>query len=192
MRLWITRPSAVEVFMGGLRGTMAWLSMPAFSHRPTIPDFNLYQPDGGQLFASVYREEGWVSEVGGVPASPFLKQDEAVKAAVGEFMIRSCLIEGWDFVDWNMTNVDRILSPGYENDCAVHWKRFLLEIDLKTHGVVLVEPRAIVPEGFESMLGGDSFHLLRDHSQYLDGDLRRPYIADDYREMNLSSEDAWI
>jgi hypothetical protein len=56
VKVWMTRPECVEVYMGGLRSVDVWVEKPFFDQRPIKHDFNLYCRESNQHFAEVYRE----------------------------------------------------------------------------------------------------------------------------------------
>jgi hypothetical protein len=152
MKVWITRPDSAEYHAGGLRSVRVWVDEPVFDQRAVIKAFDLYDPVAKRYGPEVYREAGWVSKSGSCKAKHFLRQDERVLMLVQHKIYES-------------------LIP--------HWKRFLLELDLKAETVTLVKPSVFLRDGDPA---GDHPITVETGTASLfeDGDLARPYHRESY------------
>lgn len=143
MIVYITRPEASEVYMGGKRHLDAWLQEPYYDHRPRF--------DG-----SFYTDAGWsATHCQGQPARLLLTQDPALLEAVMDRVICSVYPSGMDPAQgeawsnqltadgdpmWRTLFTDR----DWEARCNRCHKRFLLKVDLRTNQVELVTPFVII------------------------------------------------
>lgn len=184
MKVWITRPDCVEYYSGGWRRVQIWLEKPFFDQRALKAAYALYNPDTGIEGPWVYREEGWQSETGGRRAKPFLKQNpdlmEKVRLRIYESLVPA---DSEDPLTKSMSEeeYDRLVDISYEMECVTHWKRFLLEVDLKAETAELVEPEVKMYEEERR-----SFYPVTDStglsSLFLEADLARPYFSQDHIE----------
>lgn len=192
MKVWITRPECDEVYMGGLRNVLVWVAKPFFDQRPIKEIYELYHVATQAYGSTVWMEGGWTSSVVGVRAKPFLKQNEAVMDRVWD-MIRESLVSGKIAPDdvTDIRSADILLDTRYEAKCAVHWKRFLLEIDLLTEVVSHTSVRVVMPEGDE----GIDLPLtegVSTTSYFLDEDLSKPFqMADGVAGFELRNDRIW-
>lgn len=184
MKVWITRPDCREYYLGGWRSVRVWLEKPFFDQRALRVAFQLHNPDTGVDGPYVHEESGWMSETGGRRAKPFLKQDpdlmEKVRLRIYESLVPA------DSVDpltksMNEEEYDRLLNISYEMECVTHWKRFLLEVDLKADTAELVEAEVKM---YEREDRGDYpvSVTIGTSSLFLDGDLSKPYYKGDFED----------
>lgn len=192
MKVWITRPDCIEVYMGGLRSVEVWVEKPFFDQRPIKHDFDLYCSQEKQHFAEVYRENGWYTHTGSVRAKRFLKQDPAILERVWVLIQESL---GYaNFTDpcrrLNIDEYDELLNLAHEMKCRIHWKRFLLELDLREESVRVIDaevllderqPRTNLPITLET---GTT-------SSFLDQDLTRPYHREAYSQYDIKRDCIW-
>ena len=160
MKVWITRPQAYEVWMGGLRHVVAWLAEPSYSHQP-----HNHWKDG--RMATEFRDFGWFAGSSDSPtaAKPLLKQDEQLLGQVWEWLLWSIAPKGTDrraaIALWEdqvarlndgracHAGQDGSVAPGqgvyrdedWEARCNLSHKRFLLEVDVRTNRCALRAPR---------------------------------------------------
>lgn len=192
MKVWMTRPECGEVYMGGLRSVDVWVEKPFFDHRPMKHDFDLYCPESKQHFAEVYREHGWYTRSGSVRAKRFLKQDPAIRDKVWA-LIQESLVYA-DCADphrrLNDDEYDQLMDPAHEMKCRIHWKRFLIELDLREDTVKVVEPEVLLddrqPRAYYPMTVDTGTT-----SWFLDEDLARPYHRESYSEYEVKRENLW-
>ena len=182
MKLWITRPHSDEIYMGGDRSLRLWTTQPIFDHRPLKHDFDLCHKETGDVFESVYLELGWSSENHSVKATPFLKQDRSVFDRVWELVFASVAPASDPDLyrrNFNVEEYARLIEPRYEMECLVHWKRFLVELDMKSDTVSLIEANSLVSDD-DYCFGRPVTENLGLTSLYLDEDLNRPFFYSDY------------
>lgn len=145
--VYMTRPEAYEVFMGGKRDIRMWVQEPAYSHASRS-----YEVVGKQR----YVDRGWhAPHTSGVLARDLLKQDKELLEAVWKEIFWSILPQGMTYEDgyeW----ADTITKPDpefpvtnyhlltddkeWEGKCNVCHKRFLLKVDLRSNQVERVIP----------------------------------------------------
>lgn len=181
MKVWITRQASDAVFMGGLRDILLWIDEPSFDHRCQVLEAELFDPARNTYVMEIYREEGWLSRAGSLPAREFLTQNEDIKFRVWEEICNSLI--SWECPDpMAVKSLDDLDSPllrqNYELSCAIPWKRFLLEIDLKSETVSLIKPLVCYEDG-ERARGIPLRKSVTVSSSYLAGDLNRPYLRSD-------------
>lgn len=192
MKVWVTRPECVEVYMGGLRSVDVWVEKPFFDQRPIKHDFDLYCRKSKQYFAEVYRENGWYTQTGRVRAKRFLKQDPAIKEKVWA-LIQESLVYA-DCADpqrrLNNEEYDELLNLAHEMKCRIHWKRFLLELDLRAETVKVIEPEVLLDERQPRA----NYPITLDTgttSSFLDQDLARPYHREAYSQYEVRRDNLW-
>ena len=142
MIVYITRPDAYEVYMGGKRRLELWLQEPYYDHRP--------HHDGMQ-----WVDRGWTApHCDGQPARLLLAQDERLLNTVMEFVITSVYPKGMDLDKgtywaehgnngqpaWRSLFEDR----EWEAKCNTCYKRFLLKVDLRHNTVEKVTPYVVL------------------------------------------------
>jgi hypothetical protein len=176
MKVWITRPDSGEVFMGGMRSVLLWVAKPTFDHRPMTQEFELVDPDSQKCMATIWREGGWTSEAGRVKAKPFLKQNKDLLNKIWREIYTSTLPPGPIDPDHECMTFEHsqdMMNFDYELRCRTHWKRFLLEVDIKTENVEIVIPKTfgLDSEADPSAIDPD-FALT---SLFYDEDLHRPF-----------------
>ena len=143
MIVYITRPTAYEVYMGGKRHLEVWLQEPYYDHRP--------RHDGLH-----YVDTGWSAPFcEGQPARLLLKQDEGLQETVMEFVIMSLYPKGMD-LDKGTYWAEKIDEDGdqgwrtlfkdreWEAKCNICHKRFLLKVDLRRNTVEKVTPYVVL------------------------------------------------
>ena len=153
LKVWITRPTAHEILMGGERELQMWLTRPHYSHCSF--DACLSDPSG----APRYHDTGWRSEGAdnGVRVKPLLKQHDALRKAVWDEVFLSVCPVGMSYAEgvaWHNTQRGEESFDGYpitlwhnltddrawEGKCNTAAKRFLLEVDLFNATVKRVRP----------------------------------------------------
>jgi hypothetical protein len=143
MIVYITRPEASEVYLGGKRHLDVWLQEPHYDHRPRF--------DGCH-----YTDAGW-SATHCMPqaARLLLSQDHALLEAVMDQVVLSVYPAGMNAAQgeaWSNGQTDdgdpmwRTLytDKEWETRCNRCHKRFLLKVDLRTNQVELVTPFVII------------------------------------------------
>ena len=143
--VYVTRPDAYEVYMGGKRHLDLWLQEPYYDHRPRSNDM------GG------YVDTGWAAtHCQRQPARLALSQDKHLLETVMEFVILSLYPKGMDLdkgTYW-AEKLDDVGDPGWrtlfldkdwEGKCNTCFKRFLLKIDLRSNKVERVLPYVVLP-----------------------------------------------
>jgi hypothetical protein len=184
MKVWITRPDCKEYYLGAWRSVKIWLEKPFFDQRAMRVAFALFNPDTGVDGPWVYEEAGWVSETGGRRAKPFLKQDpdlmEKVRLRIYESLVPA---DSEDPLTKSMNEeeYDRLLNISYEMECVTHWKRFLLEVDIRAGTAELVEAEVKMYEREDRR----TYPLTEQtglSSYFLEGDLTRPYFSEAFMD----------
>jgi len=191
MKVWITRPDSIRYHWSGLRHVRVWIEQPVFDQRAIIKQFDLYNEDTKLWGPEIYGEAGWVSRTGSLKAKPFLKQDRRIKGLVLDKIYESLIPSSWpDPINAEMSEqeYDRLLEPMYELECMTHWKRFLLELDLKAETVTRIEPKVKWCEG-EDAGAYPITQATGSSSLFTDGDLTKPYQPGDFPgfTINLSA-----
>lgn len=186
MKLWITRPSADEICMGGLRHTRLWCQEPIFDHRPIRQDFELFDPATGEYPHSVWMEGGWSSEGGSMLARQFLKQDNEVKDKVWRLIYESVVLASeTDPSNKTMTYDEHLalLEKDYDMRCQTHWKRFLLELDLRENSVRRIPSKYYDDNGIHEEASINE--AMGTTSFFLDEDLTKPFYFEDYPHLEV-------
>lgn len=182
MKVWITRPYCVEVCMGGLRSVDVWVEKPFFDQRPMTHDFDLYCLDTKKHFAEVYQEQGWYTPSGRCRAKRFLKQDEAILRQVWALIQHSLAPVDNAYQDAHPPSpdeYDHLMDPAYEMKCRIHWKRFLLELDLRNETVKVVEAEVLLNDG-EPRGNYPITQETGTASLFLDEDIAKPFCYKKY------------
>lgn len=142
--VYITRPDAYEVYMGGKRRLELWLQEPHYDHRPM---------DNG---VGQYVDRGWATpHCLPQPARLLLSQDEHLLETVMEFVTMSLFPKGMDLdkgtywaqkldeeedLGWRTLFKDR----DWEGRCNTCYKRFLLKVDLRRNAVERIVPYVVL------------------------------------------------
>jgi hypothetical protein len=182
MKVWITRPDCVEFYSGGWRSVHVWVEKPHFDQRPLKVAFGLFHPETDIAGPEVYQEGGWVSGSRPGRAKPFLEQDPELMKKVRLRIYESLVPADSDdplTKSMNEQEYDRLTNLAYEMECVTHWKRFLLEVDLRAHTAELIEPEIAMldgkPRGHYPVTEQTGLSSL-----FLKGDLTKPYFYEDY------------
>lgn len=188
MKVWFTRPSASEVYMGGYRHVQIWLEKPSWDARPWHMEGEFFCEKTQTYLDSLHREHGWVTDrAGSTYAKPFLKQCPILFEKVWEQIYRSCHPKGApeDF-EWEDGKYSTLINDEWwEAKCKVPRKRLLIEADVITKEVRLVFPRV-----FDGKLSYCPIDYELDPTyavshQYLDEYDPRPYhpfLANPYKD----------
>lgn len=177
MKVWITKPDANEVYMGGMRKVQLWVQPPTFDHRPLIGEFELYDIKSNKRFASVFRERGWRAQTSSTGAKAFLKQDPQLMRIVWLKIYESCVLadepdplnKSMDYDEYT-----RLTERNYDMLCCHHWKRWLLEVDIRTSEAKVIEPW--VNNGTRLLASQVPItEDLGNHYLFLNEDLTRPF-----------------
>ena len=142
--VYITRPEAYEVYMGGKRHLDLWLQEPHYDHRPKNNGLDKYVDTGWQA-----------THCSPQPARHILKQDDGLLETVMEFVAMSLYPKGMDLdkgtywadkLDENGDHGWRTLfkDQDWEGKCNTCHKRFLLKVDLRTNRVERIQPYVIL------------------------------------------------
>lgn len=148
LTVWLTRPHAYEIYMGGDRHLELWLEKPCYMHTPNYTDGKW--PDGSPRHV----DAGWTSPNGSVTAKSLLKQDNELYVKVWQQVLFSCAPRGHSFEESlifcdSTEPVDGSVAPHWrtlykdkewEAQCNMSHKRFLLQIDLRSNEVERILP----------------------------------------------------
>jgi hypothetical protein len=171
------------VFKDGLGDVSLWVDEPYFDHVPRILEAELFDPATKSYVMGIYREDGWISMTNPVRAKVFLEQDEGIRNRVWEEISNSLI--SWECpVPMAHQQDSALLRNDYELSCETHWKRFLLEIDLKKETVELIAP-LVCYQGDERIRGLALRESTALSSLFLDCDLARPYLTSDHSLKHL-------
>lgn len=180
--------------MGGMRSVQLWTDKPKFDQRAFHLEYEIFHTTTQSYGAGVYRENGWTSVAGFVRAKSFLKQSDEIMCRVSDMMIDSITSELLTSQQARELEAgDLMLDVGYEARCAISWKRFLLEIDLKNDSVRHVDAMVIMPNEY----GGGSIDYpltpeLCVASHFLDEDLSKPFRPyERLIDMELRTDRIW-
>lgn len=148
LNVYITRPDAYEVYMGGKRRLELWLQEPHYDHRPM-------DNEDGQ-----YVDRGWTAtHCQPQPARLILSQDKELLETVMEFVIMSLYPKGMD-LDKGFYWSEKIDESGdqgwrtlfkdkeWEGKCNTCFKRFLLKVDLRNNKVEKVLPYVVLNDAY--------------------------------------------
>ena len=174
MKVWITRPSSREVFMGGVRDLKLWIEQPAYHHTKT-EDYNT-------LTETVkYVEHGWraLHQDHGISAKYWLKQSPALQSIIWSLTIHSISPKLEDEHKW-AADFDRYQRDTFEGDwegkCKIPAKRFLVEIDLSQE---CDQANIVVPQIYSvddnHILGYDLNLTQSVYTTFLDNEGTIPY-----------------
>ena len=161
MIVYITRPENHEVVMGGWRNVILWTDEPHYHHWP----MNGYRPMDTDSKATYY-DRGWAyngDRTANCRAKPLLKQNADLELNAWRLTLWSCIpkeanIALEDTFEWcdtllpgedpanefRKTNIDMLLFHYrcYTDEQAnVHFKRFLMEVNLITAECKLIVPQ---------------------------------------------------
>ena len=167
MKVWITRPSSREVFMGGIRDLKLWIEPPAYHHSKR-------EHYSTRTDSTTYEEHGWrsIHHDCGISAKYWLKQSPALQSAVWSLVLHSISPKDSDEHEWaadfNRYEKDTF-DDEWEGKCKIPSKRFLLEIDLSSE---CDEVNIIVPQIFsvddDHILGYDLTFIQAVFNSYAD------------------------
>ncbi len=169
--VYVTRPGAYEIFMGGYRSLQVWLVRPCYSHE----SFSTGEPDRDGK--DQYRDEGWLPQRSSLRIKPLLKQSKPLWDAVWHEVFLSVCPKGMDdeagtawcsgtrpaqpgdlgvrngrVANWRFLADDR----EWEGRCNTSHKRFLLEVDLLSATARRVAPRVHLRRLYDGHLVGES------------------------------------
>lgn len=188
MKVWITRPISSEVYSGGLRSALLWIERPRFDHRPSVYEFDLIDSNG-HLFATVYREQGWTSPSGSLRVKSFLKQSPVLYQRVWNKIYYSILPISINDPEYKLSvsEYKQLLDDKYELNCKVHYKRFLLELDLLKMSVNLVHPEIIIDS--PQIVGEWPLNHINGLTElFLNENMNNPYIPSMFKNYRISRE----
>lgn len=151
--VYITRPDAYEVYMGGKRHLELWLLPPAYDHRSV--EYN-------GMDGVMYTDRGWCTVDTSQQARHLLAHDKDLTVAIMREVILSLYPKGIDSLqgeawaaaadleaerqdghpaenNWRRLRSDR----EWEAKCNTCFKRFLLKVDLRSNTVQRIIPQVI-------------------------------------------------
>lgn len=168
MLVYVTRPNNHEVIMGGWRGVPVWTDIPHYYHWPEKG----WAPMPGEDQTAVYYDRGWRARGynrSGCRFKPLAAQNSVLEGNAWQLLLWSCLpktaeVQLQDTFEWCdtllpdesendpfcRTNIDTLLyHVGGATDLAanVHYKRFLMEVNLITGECKLLVPRVHFYDG---------------------------------------------
>ncbi len=149
--LYVTRPYAYEIYMGGWRDMTVWTEEPAYYHTPGHYDAYFGTP-----------EKGWCGphQWQGSKAKGLLRDDPLVGEKIWHLVFWSLLPKGmseqegetWWKTESDFENHHRdhnwhnlFADKEWEAKCNRTHKRFLLQVDVRNGTVELMEPRVYLP-----------------------------------------------
>lgn len=157
MIIYITKPECHECVMGGLRHVQMWAEEPHYHHYPE--DSHLISGTSRKYYDKGWRVKAYDK---GIDAKPLLKQDEELYDNVWNRILWSCAPKGVAFEDvhtWsntpspacstfaegeynNFTNLLMHRPHGRQADvnANINFKRFLLEVHIRTNEVKILTP----------------------------------------------------
>lgn len=148
MIVWMTRPDAYEVYMGGDRSMDLWITRPAYSHVDVEDDF---------MGRKMFRDTGWCAAHSTAQRGRYLlKQDSALHFNVMHEVVSSLVpfdlphdVDPYVWADTRLSGEDTnwrllYLDRDWEQKCRVCYKRFLLEVNLRTNEVNRIDPQVFL------------------------------------------------
>lgn len=158
---YVTRPDNHEVIMGGWRSFIFWTDEPHFYHWPVRG----WQPMQHEDQSAVFFDRGWAfkgDRKSGCRVKPLFKQNETLNTNAWRLSLWACIpksanVELNDTFTWadtllpgedpnsefHKTNSDNLMwHYGGDTDFAsnVHFKRFLMKVNLITGDCALIIP----------------------------------------------------
>ena len=137
MKIWVTRPNAYELYMGGWRSCVIHLVKPFYDHR--------VQGDG-----NISYEYGWYygNHHGQRCAKDFLQQDQVIMKRVWDEIIHCTLPPNTDLSKLDDKSYVELYEQlfddkEFELKSRVNYKRTLIEVDLHSKIVVYVVPEVL-------------------------------------------------
>ncbi len=147
LKVYITRPDAYEIYMGGKRDLRVWLEKPYYSH----------QSRTHELHNEVrYVDDGWRAAFStGARFKLLFEQDRRLLDVVWPLVFLSVCLKGMTYEEgekWANTPDPTPEDPEdtlyrqlfsdkeWEGKCNTSHKRFLLELDLRTYEVQRIKP----------------------------------------------------
>ena len=147
LKVYITRPYAYEIYMGGKRDLRVWLEKPYYSHQSRSYEL------GSKTY---YVDDGWrAAFAAGQRFKMLIEQDEKLLEVVWPHVFLSICPKGMTYEEGKIwadtpdpTEEDptdtkyRLLfsDKEWEGKCNTCHKRFLLELDLRTYEVQRINP----------------------------------------------------
>lgn len=144
--VYITRPDAYEIYMGGKRDLRVWLEKPYYSH----------QSRTSGLRDDQFVDDGWRAAFAtGQKAKLLFEQDKQLLDVVWPHIFLSICPKGMTYEEGKVwadapsptdedpedTNYRLLFSDReWEGKCNTSHKRFLLELDLRTYEVKRIKP----------------------------------------------------
>ena len=200
MLVYITRPIVHECIMGGFRSLSLWTKVPHYHHYPR-------RLSSSKENINEYVDRGWGDghRSACAPAKPLLEQDEELAEKVWNQITWSCCPKGISFeehIAWcntpvleynnlplaSYTNLEDLLYHRPEGKLAdvksnINYKRFLLEVNLRTNEVKILTPYVHWYDGHDESL----FSGINKTEQTLDIPERYatelPYNLHDYKSL---------
>lgn len=145
--VYITRPTAYEIYMGGKRDISVWWDRPSYSHQSRS-----YELCG----KTHYVDDGWRAAFGtGQRAKLMFEQDERLLEVVWPEIFLSICPKGMTYeqgLEWSERPDPTAEDPGdrayrqlfydrqWEAKCNTCHKRFLLTLDLRSYEVQRIQP----------------------------------------------------
>lgn len=168
MIVFCTRPENHEVVMGGWRSVIVWTDVPHFHHWPV----GGYQPMSGTDPKATYMDRGWAykgDHRSGCRFKPLAEQNPVLEENAWKLIFWSCipkkaniqvenafewgdtLLPGEDINnEFHRTNRDNLLyHVGGNTDIGanVHYKRFLMKVNLLTAECKVITPKVHFYDG---------------------------------------------
>lgn len=131
MKIWITRPYAYEVNMGGWRSCKLHIVKPFYDHRTRYDDFM----DRLEEYGWYYGNHTGVSYV-----KDFLKQDKELMSKVWLLIFESVSPKEETDIPWEIWYDNLFSDDEWELKCKINYKRTLIEVDLYSKTCYLVKP----------------------------------------------------
>jgi len=167
MLFYITKPDVHECVMGGFRHVNLWTSQPSYHHYPIA--YN------GLHDRKEFQDKGWCVnfEPDFASAKPILKQDEDLAEKVWSLMRWSCCPTGvsfeshieWcdtktenDYDNWSELLYHRTYGREADANANINFKRFLLEINVRTNEVKVITPAVHWYYGEKAIQWGNTEH----------------------------------
>lgn len=159
LKVWITRARSADVYLNGTQSLSVWLSKPTYSHTTR-----------GDQHGSVLRfiDLGWNNNTASVGAKDLIDQDTRLHDLVWDEVVASCAPAGMSHSKAQTFPVTGCTeaTPGdppvwsdlfhdnlWEAKCNTSFKRFLLEVDLRSNSVCRIVPSVQVRNEQVSQVG---------------------------------------
>lgn len=181
MKIWITKPTAYQFYGHGLDHARLWVTEPFYDHRPNWGEFDLYDRATNKFVGPAMREMGWSSKTNATDAKPFLKQDKALKQKVWERMYESFVPKDCpDPLNKHLSEAefDQLGEVGYDMRCLHHWKRWLLEVDIRTLETTVIPAKVAIVDGKQHYPSEPICEVFGTYYMYVNGDHSQPFGFD--------------